>query len=123
MGQLVYGYGSSVEVEDRVLDHVRRAVEIRFRRGESFMIDIAPASTVSGASHPTLTAWLAPGVPVAFVGECVASAEVNVAWVRALAASGRTMNVGTEPAIEESTAPAPINEAARVRESRTPAAA
>lgn len=58
MGRLIYQERHTLDVEDRLLSHLRLVVMNKFRRGESFMLQ-APH-----ADHGTLSIWMHPSAPL-----------------------------------------------------------
>ncbi len=58
MGRLIYSEHSSFDIEDRLLAHLRLVIMNKFRRGESFMLQIPHPN------HGQLSLWLHPASPL-----------------------------------------------------------
>ena len=80
MGKLIYGsMATSVDIDDRVLAHLRVAMMTKLRRGEPFMFDVEMGE---GLGRRSL--WLHPSVPLQFHFHGSRSPRINRAWVEAL---------------------------------------
>ena len=90
MGSIVYdGKSAIIEIEDRLLAHLRLVILAKFRRHEYFSFNWTdPASLGSGRG----TVWLGPQIPVVFRFEGSREPHINRAWVEAL------MNAANSPA-------------------------
>lgn len=65
MARFIYGNGdATVLIDDRTLLHVQRAIEVKLRRGESFMFNLHARHLPSGQG--SLSVWMSAAVPVAF---------------------------------------------------------
>lgn len=81
MGELVYGAGTSYEMDDRTLAHVKIAAGAKLRRQESFYLSwVIPANSGSGR----VSLWLSPAIPLQFHFRGNTAAQLNRVWVRAL---------------------------------------
>lgn len=85
MGKLIYGHGSSIDVEDRLLAHVKLAVVAKLRRDEKFTL-----SWVHEDGSGRTTVWLHPAIPLQFKFDGSRSPVVNRAWVEALMMSANS---------------------------------
>jgi hypothetical protein len=82
MGKLYYGSnGHEIEIEDRLLSHLKVVMLAKLRRGESFAFSwtIDPDQ---GSGRGTV--WLSPGVDLEFRFYGTRNPTVNRAWVQAL---------------------------------------
>lgn len=80
MGKLIYGtMATSVELDDRVLAHLRMAIVTKLRRGEPFMFELEMGE---GIGRRTL--WMHPSVPVQFQFYGSREPAINLAWVEGL---------------------------------------
>lgn len=99
MGRFVYGTtGSSVDIDDRVLAHLRIVVMNKLRRGEPFMFDVE-----MGEGQGRRSFWVHPSVALQFHFYGSRPPRINRAWVEALmlAASGPNgLSVLPEPTEE-----------------------
>lgn len=94
---------NSVEIDDRVLAHLRIVVMNKLRRSEAFMFDI---DVGDGSGRRSF--WLNPSVPLQFHFYGSRHPQINRAWVEELmqVASGPNgLTITPEP--EEETPPAP----------------
>jgi len=95
MGKFIYGATLiSVELDDRVLAHLRAAMFTKLRRGEAFMLDIE-----IGGGHGRRSFWIHPSVPIQFhfVGR---PPRLNRAWIDAmvrLASGAGGLEIPPEP--------------------------
>ncbi|MDU0328471.1 ATP-dependent DNA ligase [Microbacterium sp. KSW2-21] len=55
---MIYSEHSSVDIEDRLLAHLRLVIMNKFRRGESFTM------TIPHPNHGNLSLWLHPASPL-----------------------------------------------------------
>lgn len=81
VGELVYGSGTSYELDDRTLAHIKVAVGAKLRRQESFYLSwVEP----DGSDTGRVSLWIAPSIPlqIHFLGNTAAS--INATWIRAL---------------------------------------
>ncbi|WP_396657222.1 ATP-dependent DNA ligase [Microbacterium sp.] len=104
MGRFIYdATANSVEIDDRVLAHLRIVVMNKLRRGESFMFDID-----IGDGSGRRSFWLNPSVPLQFHFYGSRQPAINRAWVEELiqVASGPNgLTIVPEPTEEVPPAP------------------
>lgn len=97
MGKLIYGsMATSVDIDDRVLSHLRIAVMTKLRRAESFMFDIDMGEGLGRRSF-----WMHPSVQLQFHFHGSRPPRINRAWVEALlqaAGSPSGLTIVPEPA-------------------------
>lgn len=82
MGKFSYGSnGREIEIDDRLLTHLKIVMLSKLRRQESFAF-----SWVSDSEHGSgrVTVWLSPGVELEFAFDDAPSPAINRAWVQAL---------------------------------------
>lgn len=84
MGTLLYGNGSGIQIDDRTLEHLRLAMAVRLRRGESFMVSI-PIDEPGIGSRRNL--WVSPAVPLQFIASGSRVPPLNRMWVQAMGES------------------------------------
>lgn len=78
MGKIVYGNDArSIEIDDRVLAHLRVVVMNKLRRSEPFFFHHSSPSGIRSL-------WLHPSVPLVFHFYGSRSPAVNRTWVEAL---------------------------------------
>lgn len=83
MGQFIYGRTStSVEVDDRVLAHVRVVVTAKLRRSEPFFFELD-----GGIGNGRRSFWIHPSVAVQFHFYGSRPPSINAEWVQALMAT------------------------------------
>ncbi|HWR85783.1 MAG TPA: ATP-dependent DNA ligase [Rhodoglobus sp.] len=85
MGQLLYGSPPErVQIDDRVLAHLRMVTLAKLRRGEAFAMnfDFDPES---GSGRSTL--WVSPSSTLSFHFEGSRRPAINKAWLDALMTS------------------------------------
>jgi hypothetical protein len=85
LGQFFYGSnGREVQIDDRLLTHLKIVILSKLRRGESFAFTwtLEPSH---GEGRGTV--WLSPGVEVEFRFAGSREAGVNRAWIQALNAT------------------------------------
>ena len=85
MGKLVYGHHASLDVEDRLLAHLKLAVVAKLRRDEKFTISWMHEDG-SGRS----TVWVHPSIPLQFQFDGSRAPIINRAWVEALMMSANS---------------------------------
>jgi len=104
VGRFIYdATANSVEIDDRVLAHLRIVVMNKLRRGESFMFDID-----IGDGSGRRSFWLNPSVPLQFHFYGSRQPAINRAWVEELiqVASGPNgLTIVPEPTEEVPPAP------------------
>lgn len=73
LGRLIYAEHSSFDIEDRLLSHLRLVIMNKFRRGESFMIQLPQGS------EGQRSLWLHPASPLVmqFYGGRQAAIDLN----------------------------------------------
>jgi hypothetical protein len=96
VGKFIYGAtGVSVDLEDRVLAHLRVVIMTKLRRNEAFMFDLDV-----GGGNGRRTFWIAPAVPIQFHFFGGRPPRINRAWVEEmlLLASGSVgLSIPPEP--------------------------
>lgn len=88
MGTLYYGdSGTPIGIEDRALAHLKIAITMKPRRGESFTLSwMHPADQLRGRS----TLWLHPSIPLRFVFDAPERPELSRDWVEELMRSANS---------------------------------
>lgn len=84
MGTLLYGNGSGIQLDDRTLEHLRLAMAVRLRRGESFMVSL-PIDELGVGSRRNL--WVSPAVPLQFIATGSRTPTLNRIWIQAMGES------------------------------------
>ena len=80
MGRFIYDNASnSVEIEDRVLAHLRIVVMNKLRRAESFMFDVEVGDGSGRRSF-----WMHPSVPMQFHFFGSRQPRINRVWIEEL---------------------------------------
>lgn len=80
MGRFIYDAAmNSVEIDDRVLAHLRVVVMNKLRRSESFMFDV---DVGDGSGRRSF--WLNPSVPLQFHFYGSRHPQLNRAWIEEL---------------------------------------
>lgn len=83
MGTLMYG-GSTFELDDRLLAHLKIAVTAKLRLGEGFLLNWqVPADKGSGR----MSLWLSPATHIQFRFGGSKSPDLNRRWLDALSRS------------------------------------
>src|SRR3712207_2441095 len=85
MGKLIYGRDSSIDIEDRLLAHLKLAVVAKLRRDEKFTLSWTHEND-SGRS----TIWVHPAIPLQFKFDGSRAPVINRAWVEALMMSANS---------------------------------
>lgn len=90
MGLLLYGRpAEKIEIDDRVLAHLKIVILAKLRRGEplafSFEHDVDDGSGRS-------TIWLHPTIPLQFTFSSVDQPAINRAWLDELVVSGNSLD-------------------------------
>ncbi len=88
--------GVSVDLEDRVLAHLRVAIMTKLRRNEAFMFDLDV-----GGGNGRRTFWIHPSVPIQFHFFGSRPPRINRAWVEDMivaASSASGLTIPPEPA-------------------------
>ncbi len=85
MGKLIYGRDSSIEIEDRLLAHLKLAVVAKLRRDEKFTLSWTHEND-GGRS----TIWVHPAIPLQFKFDGSRAPVINRAWVEALMMSANS---------------------------------
>jgi hypothetical protein len=82
VGQLIYGTtGTVVEIEDRVLAHLKVVIIMKLRRGEGFAFSWdEPVANGSGRN----TAWMHPAVSMQFKFYGTRQPAMNKLWLEEL---------------------------------------
>ena len=82
MGRFIYdNSGNSIDIEDRVLAHLRIVIMNKLRRSESFMFDVEVGDGSGRRSF-----WLSPSVPIQFHFFGSRTPRINREWVEELMA-------------------------------------
>ena len=84
MGILFYGSGAGIQIDDRTLEHLRIAMAVRLRRGDSFMVSL-PIDEPGIGSRRNL--WTSPAVPLHFVSSGSRMPSLNRLWIQAMGES------------------------------------
>jgi len=96
VGKFIYGATAvSVDLDDRVLAHLRVVIMTKLRRNESFMFDIDV-----GGGNGRRTFWIHPSVPIQFHFFGGRQPRLNRAWIEEMIriASGTTgLTIPPEP--------------------------
>lgn len=94
MGKFIYGATAvSVELEDRVLAHLRVVMMTKLRRNESFMFDVEV-----GGGNGRRTFWIHPSVPVQFHFFGSRQPRLNREWIEEmLRVAGSTTGLAIPP--------------------------
>ncbi|WP_053386961.1 DUF7882 family protein [Leucobacter japonicus] len=87
MGYLVHGR-NEYAFDDRVLAHLKLAIAQKLRQQESFFVSWA-VRPEEGSGRVSL--WLSPSADLAFHFFGSKPPEINVAWVKALAATSHSV--------------------------------
>ncbi|HWR85859.1 MAG TPA: ATP-dependent DNA ligase [Rhodoglobus sp.] len=88
MGQLLYGSPPErIQIDDRVLSHLRLVTLAKLRRGESFAANFEFDSE-SGSGRTTL--WLSPHSTLSFRFDGSRRPPINKAWLDALMVSANS---------------------------------
>ena len=99
MGRFIYDTaGTSVDIDDRTLAHLRIVIMNKLRRSESFMFDVEVGDGSGRRSF-----WIHPAVPLQFHFFGLRQPHINRAWVESLmhAASGPSgLTIVPEPSEE-----------------------
>ena len=97
MGSIRYGTHELLDIDDRVLAHVKAAVLAKLRRDESFSFSwVRPPERDGGRE----TVWIHPAIPFVFVFDSSAQEPLNRAWVEALVEAANSvggMQIVSEP--------------------------
>lgn len=103
MGKFIYGVPpAAVDLDDRLLAHLRVAIMTKLRRGEPFMFELN-VSPSEGSGRRSF--WVHPAVPMQFHFSGSREPRINRAWVEALYAEASS-NVGLRVIPEPSVDPA-----------------
>lgn len=87
MGYIIYGAGAEYEIEDRTLAHLKVAVGLKFRQGESFYVSwINPVEKGSGR----VSLWASPNIPLIFRFSGSRSPELNPVWLNVMLETSRS---------------------------------
>ncbi len=90
VGKLLYGtMDRSFDVDDRTLLHLRVAILLKLRRGESFALTLEHGRD-RGNGRTTL--WLNEAIPLQFVFSGNRPASMNRTWVEALIDTAHRVN-------------------------------
>lgn len=96
MGSLYYGDDRDpIEIEDRLLAHVKVVIATKLRRNESFTLSWRHGAGVPGRS----TIWMQPSIPLRFVFESAEAESLDPALLTSLANSANSsggMNITAE---------------------------
>lgn len=109
MGKFIYGVPpATVDIDDRLLAHLRIVIMTKLRRGEPFMFDL-DLSPSEGSGRRSF--WVHPAVPMQFHFYGSREPRINRAWVEALfteASSTAGLRIVPEPQLPESAAERPL---------------
>ncbi|MCU1571851.1 MAG: ATP-dependent ligase [Naasia sp.] len=97
MGSIRYGTYPLLEIDDRVLAHIKAAVLAKLRRDESFAFTWVRSEQRGGGRE---TVWVHPAIPFVFTFDSSAPEPLNRAWVEALVEGANSpggMQVVPEP--------------------------
>ncbi len=101
MGHLIYGVAPAINIDDRMLHHLRAVIVTKLRRDESFSFtwDDEPSvhgdDAVSGRGvHGTV--WISKSTSLYFAFDGPHEGPLNPAWLRVLADSANG-NAGLRP--------------------------
>jgi hypothetical protein len=90
MGQLLYGAGlTSIEIEDRVLAHLKLVITSKLRRSEPFSFSWH-ASDGAASSDRRITVWINPFVELQFHFSEDVPPLINRRWLEVLAESANS---------------------------------
>jgi hypothetical protein len=85
MGKLIYGRGGVIDVEDRLLAHLKMAIVAKLRRDEKFTL-----SWVHENGTGRSTIWVHPAIPLHFKFDGSRQPVLNRAWIDALLVSANS---------------------------------
>ena len=111
MGTLVYDGGDAAELDDRTLAHLQVIIVNKLRRQESFPFTWSD-------ERRSMTIWLSPTTPIAFVYRGSRRPRLNRVWLEQLALMADSvggLTIVPEPADDPTTA----DESAGLRADRT----
>ncbi|MBW8871161.1 MAG: hypothetical protein JF618_02965, partial [Leifsonia sp.] len=82
MGKLIYGSGgTSYDMDDRTLSHLKVAIVGKLRRHESFLVNWSVARERGGGR---ISLWVSREIPLAFVFSGSRPPSLNPAWIECL---------------------------------------
>lgn len=85
MGAIIYGGGDRrVELDDRMLAHVKSVVVTKLRRQESFTLS---CTENRGDQSHRISLWIHPSIPLEFEFADSDRPELNRAWLNAMVVS------------------------------------
>lgn len=87
MGILTYNSTRAIELEDRLLAHVRSVMFTKLRRGESFSFSWA-RTPAEGSGRNAI--WVGPDTPLAFEFFDRQEVSLNPAWIAQLMKSANS---------------------------------
>lgn len=87
MGILTYNSTRAIELEDRVLAHLRSVIFSKLRRGESFSFSWA-RTPAEGSGRNSV--WIGPDTPLSFEFFDRQEVPLNAAWIAELARSANS---------------------------------
>lgn len=83
MGTLTYGpQGDRLDIEDRLLAHIRLVALSKLRRGESFAFNWAHGD--GSAEHGKSTVWMQPAMHLVFTFDVNRTHDINREWAEHL---------------------------------------
>jgi hypothetical protein len=106
VGTIYYGGGAMpIHIEDRALAHLKVVIATKLRRNESFTVSWRHADDQPGGRSMI---WLHPSIPLRFVFEDPAPADLDQQWIQQLATSASSTGgiMLTAEQIEPGSAPA-----------------
>lgn len=90
MGKLIYGSpGTTIEIEDRALAHIKVAIISKLRRDEKFALTWKHGQEGGGGRS---TIWLHPSIPLQFVFNGSKQPTLNKAWIEELMVTANSAN-------------------------------
>lgn len=87
MGILTYNSTRAIELEDRVLAHLRSVIFTKLRRGESFSFSWA-RTPAEGSGRNSV--WVGPDTPLSFEFFDRQEVQLNAAWLAQLTRSANS---------------------------------
>lgn len=101
MGHLIYGVAPAINIDDRMLQHLRAVIVTKLRRDESFSFTWDDELSVHGDDaipgrgiHGTI--WISKASSLYFSFDSRFDGPINPVWLRALAESA-SANTGLRP--------------------------
>jgi hypothetical protein len=124
MGKLFYSNATEpIDIDDRLLAHVKVVVATKLRRGESFTLSW---KHLPGEAGGRSTIWLQPAIPLRFVFSSAENETLDPAFLRDMANAANSsggLTIDLETPVPIATAAAPTAEVSKVRPRRARVAA